>query len=112
MRKADALDEVEPDEEEAAETRGGKGKSREKEQSTPARKKRKVGLLGPGYESVDATGLVPFYTDASEVPAHLRKCTPLPAVTLPRPTDYMAPVRFLPAQQVLLALRRGVSAGR
>lgn len=88
VRKADALDEVEPDEEEAAETRGGKGKSREKEQSTPARKKRKVGLLGSGYESVDATGLVPFYTDASEVPSHLRKCTPLPASTLPRPTNH------------------------
>lgn len=111
VRKADALDEVEPDEEEAAETRGGKGKSREKGQSTPARKKRKVGLLGPGYENVDATGLVPFYTDASEVPAHLRKCTPLPASTLLVQLT-IALVRLLPAQQVLLALRRRVSAGR
>ena len=39
-----------------------------------ATKKRKVGLLGAGNERYDATGLVPFYTDASEVPEHLRKC--------------------------------------
>jgi hypothetical protein len=32
------------------------------------------GLLGPGNEAYDATGLVPFYTDASQVPAHLQKC--------------------------------------
>lgn len=37
-------------------------------------KKRKAGLLGAGYERYDATGLVPYYTDASEVPEHLRKC--------------------------------------
>ena len=39
-----------------------------------APKKRKIGLLGPGREKHDATGLVPYYTDASEVPEHLRKC--------------------------------------
>ncbi|KAI0343309.1 S-adenosyl-L-methionine-dependent methyltransferase [Trametopsis cervina] len=39
----------------------------------PLQKKRKTGLLGPGYEEYDATGLVPYYTDASEVPEHLRK---------------------------------------
>ena len=36
--------------------------------------KRKPGLLGPGNEAYDATGLVPFYTDSSQVPAHLQKC--------------------------------------
>ncbi|KAK7686294.1 hypothetical protein QCA50_010518 [Cerrena zonata] len=36
-------------------------------------KKRKVGLLGEGSEAYDATGLVPHYTDPSEVPDHLRK---------------------------------------
>jgi hypothetical protein len=36
--------------------------------------KRKTGLLGPGNEAYDATGLVPFYTDSSQVPAHLQKC--------------------------------------
>jgi trimethylguanosine synthase len=36
--------------------------------------KRKTGLLGPGNEVYDATGLVPFYTDAAQVPAHLQKC--------------------------------------
>ncbi|KAH9941971.1 S-adenosyl-L-methionine-dependent methyltransferase [Amylocystis lapponica] len=36
-------------------------------------KKRKVGLLGPGLERYDATGLVPFYTEPSQVPANLQK---------------------------------------
>ena len=36
--------------------------------------KGKTGLLGPGNEAYDATDLVPFYTDASQVPAHLQKC--------------------------------------
>ena len=36
--------------------------------------KRKAGLLGPSNEAYDATGLVPFYTDPSQVPAHLQKC--------------------------------------
>ena len=36
--------------------------------------KRKTGLLGPGNEAYDATDLVPFYTDPSQVPAHLKKC--------------------------------------
>jgi len=39
----------------------------------PPLKKRKTGLLGPGNEAYDATGLVPFYTDASQVPFHLQK---------------------------------------
>jgi hypothetical protein len=41
----------------------------------PPLKKHKAGLLGPGNEAYDATGLVPFYTDAAQVPAHLQKCT-------------------------------------
>ncbi|PSR71046.1 hypothetical protein PHLCEN_2v13094 [Hermanssonia centrifuga] len=36
-------------------------------------KKRKIGLLGSGLEKYDATGLVPFYTDPSEVPERLSK---------------------------------------
>lgn len=46
----------------------------------PKRKKRKVtstpaqGLLGPGWERWDATGLVEHYTHQSQVPTHLRKC--------------------------------------
>lgn len=44
--------------------------------STPRLKReseRKTGLLGPGNEAYDATDLVPFYTDPSQVPAHLQK---------------------------------------
>ena len=41
----------------------------------PPLKKQKTGLLGPGNEVYDATGLVPFYTDAAQVPSHLQKCT-------------------------------------
>jgi hypothetical protein len=37
-------------------------------------KKRKIGLLEPGYERYDATSLVQFYTHPSEVPDHLKKC--------------------------------------
>ncbi|KAG8904077.1 hypothetical protein FRB99_002313 [Tulasnella sp. 403] len=39
----------------------------------PAKRRKTSGLLGPGYEEYDATGTVPFYTKASEVPPHLRK---------------------------------------
>lgn len=48
--------------------------------SKPKKKKRKVaaiptqGLLGPGWERWDASGLVEHYTHQSQVPAHLRKC--------------------------------------
>ena len=43
---------------------------------TRPQKKQKVetGLLGLGLEKYDASGLVPFYTDASQVPEHLQKC--------------------------------------
>lgn len=50
------------------------------ESSKPKKKKRKVvvatseGLLGPGWERWDATGLVEHYTHPSQVPAHLKKC--------------------------------------
>ncbi|KAI0367574.1 S-adenosyl-L-methionine-dependent methyltransferase [Pilatotrama ljubarskyi] len=40
----------------------------------PAKKpKLRTGLLGPGLDKYDATGLVPFYTDVSQVPQHLQK---------------------------------------
>ncbi|KAI0358178.1 S-adenosyl-L-methionine-dependent methyltransferase [Trametes cingulata] len=40
----------------------------------PAKKARiRTGLLGPDLEKYDATGLVPFYTDASQVPERLQK---------------------------------------
>ncbi|KAI1790228.1 S-adenosyl-L-methionine-dependent methyltransferase [Ganoderma leucocontextum] len=37
------------------------------------RTKLQAGLLRPGLEKYDATGLVPFYTEASQVPPHLQK---------------------------------------
>lgn len=40
----------------------------------PAKKRRQVGLLGEGYEISDATGMVPFFQKASDVPRHLQKC--------------------------------------
>lgn len=46
----------------------------DQDEAGPSKKKRKIGLLGPGYEKYDATSLVPYYTDASEVPDRLRKC--------------------------------------
>jgi trimethylguanosine synthase len=49
-------------------------------ESQTATGKRKTGFLGPGNEAYDATGLVPFYTDASQVPAHLQKCAYLPDI--------------------------------
>jgi trimethylguanosine synthase len=49
-------------------------------ESQTAAGKRKTGFLGPGNEAYDATGLVPFYTDASQVPAHLQKCAYLPDI--------------------------------
>ncbi|KAF8264507.1 RNA cap guanine-N2 methyltransferase-domain-containing protein [Lactarius quietus] len=49
-----------------------KSKPVDSEQQPPL-KKRKTGLLGPGNEAYDATGLVPFYTDAAQVPSHLQK---------------------------------------
>ncbi|KAI8996463.1 S-adenosyl-L-methionine-dependent methyltransferase [Trametes punicea] len=37
------------------------------------RLRQQTGLLGEGLEKYDATGLVPFYTEASQVPEHLQK---------------------------------------
>lgn len=66
----------------ASATSAGPSKPRVKRESNPIDSeiqqpavKRKTGLLGPGNEAYDATGLVPFYTDAAQVPAHLQKCT-------------------------------------
>lgn len=42
-------------------------------------KKRKTGLLGPENEPYDATDMVPFFTEASQVPEHLQKCMLHPA---------------------------------
>ncbi|GJE93214.1 RNA cap guanine-N2 methyltransferase-domain-containing protein [Phanerochaete sordida] len=47
--------------------------AREPSDDAPPKKKRKVGLLGPGHEKYDATGLVPYYTEPSEVPESLKK---------------------------------------
>lgn len=44
-------------------------------EARPVKKARlQAGLLGEGLEKYDATGLAPFYTDASQVPEHLQKC--------------------------------------
>lgn len=40
-----------------------------------SRTEQEVGLLGPGWERYDATGLVPHYTKSKQVPPSLRKCT-------------------------------------
>ncbi|THH28369.1 hypothetical protein EUX98_g5812 [Antrodiella citrinella] len=55
-----------------AETREEERKAEPKFVSRPS-KKRKVGLLGPGYEKYDATGLTPHYTHVKQVPEKLRK---------------------------------------
>ncbi|KAG9003915.1 hypothetical protein FRB94_002760 [Tulasnella sp. JGI-2019a] len=39
----------------------------------PVKKQKRTGLLGEGYESIDATGMVPFYQQASEAPQQLKK---------------------------------------
>ncbi|KAI0675589.1 RNA cap guanine-N2 methyltransferase-domain-containing protein [Trametes maxima] len=44
-------------------------------EARPAKKPRlQTGLLGSGLEKYDATGLVPFYTEESQVPENLQKC--------------------------------------
>jgi trimethylguanosine synthase len=70
--------------------------------SRPPKKKRKTGLLGPGHERHDATGLVSRYTDATQVPGHLQKCAseqPMLVWLL-----IMILRRFCPTKTVLLAL--------
>ncbi|GJJ13907.1 hypothetical protein Clacol_008164 [Clathrus columnatus] len=39
----------------------------------PLKRRKLTGLLGPGWEDYDATNLVPFYVEPSEVPQDLRK---------------------------------------
>lgn len=43
--------------------------------SSPSTKRRRIGVLGPGYEKYDKTGLAERYEDESEAPEHLKKCT-------------------------------------
>ena len=75
------------------------------------RKKRKVGLLGPNNEKFDATGLVPYYTDASEVPEHLSKCTfPTASWKTGIMPDFDV-TRFLPKRTLLLSLFLRLSFG-
>jgi hypothetical protein len=65
-----------------------KSKPVDSEQQPPV-KKRKTGLLGPGNEAYDATELVPFYTDAAQVPAHLQKCTHAHTQSFPASLKYL-----------------------
>ncbi|OCH96272.1 S-adenosyl-L-methionine-dependent methyltransferase [Obba rivulosa] len=51
----------------------GKRPSEAASPERPPAKKRKVGLLKPELSKYDAAGLVPFYTEPSQVPSHLRK---------------------------------------
>ncbi|KIK79883.1 hypothetical protein PAXRUDRAFT_833883 [Paxillus rubicundulus Ve08.2h10] len=44
-----------------------------KQKTRGAAKPRKVGLLGADWSTFDASGLVPHYKNASEVPSHLQK---------------------------------------
>lgn len=63
------------DEPSSSQTANGTGTlGSKREPASDFAEKRKTGLLGPGNEAYDATGLVPFYTDSSQVPAHLQKC--------------------------------------
>ena len=68
------------DTESAASSQASESTVKETEDDTRPTKKRKTGalkLLPPdsAYWSYDATGLVPFYTEASQVPEDLKKCT-------------------------------------
>jgi hypothetical protein len=77
--------------------------------------KRKAGLLGPGNEAYDATGLVPFYTDAAQVPAHLQKCTYVRALmnrTFGSRVIGVDKCRFCSANTLLFEIRRGLLVGR
>lgn len=65
-------------------------------------KKRKFGLLGVGNESYDATGLVPHYTDPSEVPNRLRKCEH--TVWLYDCVFIYYPSRLLPETEIFLVI--------
>jgi trimethylguanosine synthase len=45
------------------------------EDERPTKRRRMDNILPKTYEKYDATGLVPFYTTANQVPAKLKKCT-------------------------------------
>ncbi|KAH8104116.1 RNA cap guanine-N2 methyltransferase-domain-containing protein [Cristinia sonorae] len=49
------------------------GEQKQQQSAKRQAKKRKVGLLGAGYEKYDATGLAPHYTHIKQVPEKLRK---------------------------------------
>lgn len=40
----------------------------------PTKKRKLDNILPERYEKYDATGLVPFYATANQVPEHLKKC--------------------------------------
>jgi hypothetical protein len=44
------------------------------EDERPTKRRRMDNILPKTYEKYDATGLVPFYTTANQVPAELKKC--------------------------------------
>jgi hypothetical protein len=58
----------------------GKGKDCEQTQDSdeetarPPKRRKLNALLSKELEGYDATGLVPHYTNAKQVPAHLQKC--------------------------------------
>ena len=58
----------------------GKGKDCEQTQNSdeetgrPPKKRKLNALLSKELEKYDATGLVPHYTNAKQVPGHLQKC--------------------------------------
>lgn len=58
----------------------GKGKDCEQTQNSdeetgrPPKKRKLNALLSKELEKYDATGLVPHYTNAKQVPEHLQKC--------------------------------------
>ena len=63
---------------ESSESPGGKdnrGSTDTLDTRPKKRAKLQIGLLGPGLERYDATGFVPFYTEGSQVPPRLQKCT-------------------------------------
>jgi len=76
--------------------------------------KRKTGLLGPGNEAYDATGLVPFYTDVAQVPAHLQKCMSLYKRIGHSGSRVVTggQCRFRSAGTLLFEIRRGLPIGR
>jgi len=88
-------------------------------ETQPAAGLRKTGLLGPGKEAYDVTGLVPFYTDASQAPAHLQKCACIARQRrltvhrhLAHPRTWGHHHRFRTANALLFEVRRGMFVRR